>query len=596
MRNILMVDDEKAFLQAVKEGLELIDKKLRIITAHNGKEALQILASSAIDLVVSDLRMPVMDGYELIARMSQHHQEIPVIVLTAFGSVEIKGRLIQQGTIYLEKPIDFNLLRDEISKALNNRVRNTIHGFSLVSFLQLFEIEQKTKALKVTSKNKLGYLYIEKGAIIDAVAFNLKGEDAAIEIIGWDNTEIELLPQVHKKKLITSSLMNILLKACQAKDESLASGDHLLNDAIRSAQGWHFKKARPILTKLLKNSPRNAKAWLWYSRISGNMKAIEASLTNARKLAPEDMEIIDEIKKFNAISPIFMDQKQTNSKAKKSIRRCPFCWTAAEINAVKCHYCKAHFYIHKKIFNQTLSEINWSSGIGARKPILESGLESDRETILINAINRYTEVISREKNITAHYYLGLAHLNLAQWEKAITHLHQTVKLAPEKKQFAEQLQIVLNHIASIRPATDLSKPDMSDRAKNSSQSVSLEPERKKILVVEDSSTTRKVIAVTLSQNDYHVIEACDGIEALGRMNEYKPDLIILDIILPKMDGYKILSIIKSNSDFKETPVIMLTSKNSFFSKVKGRMAGSTAYLTKPFDPQKLIETVKKNLP
>jgi len=217
--------------------------------------------------------------------------------------------------------------------------------------------------------------------------------------------------------------------------------------------------------------------------------------------------------------------------------------------------------------------------------------ESERKIVFKNAIKRYSEVIRYETNITANYYLGLAHLNLAQWEKAITCLHQTVKLAPEKKQFAEQLRFVLNHIASIKPASEAA-PDTN----HSSRKAYLGPDRKKILVVEDSSTTRKVIAVTLSQNDYHVIEACDGIEALSRLNEHKPDLIILDIILPKMDGFKILSIIKSNSDFKETPVIMLTSKDSFFSKVKGRMAGSTAYLTKPFDPQKLIETIKKNLP
>jgi twitching motility two-component system response regulator PilG len=576
-----MVDDEKAFLQAGKEMLELIDKELRVITAYNGKDALEILASSSIDLVVSDLRMPIMDGYELIARMSRRHQEIPVIVLTAFGSSEIKHRLIQQGTVYLEKPIDFKVLLNEITKILNNKIRNTIHGFSLVSFLQLFEIEQKTKTLKVTSQNKLGYLYIKKGAVIDAATFNLQGEDAAIEIIGWDNTEIELLPQVHKEERITSSLMHILLKATQAKDESMSSGDCLLDNAIRLAQGCHFKKVRPILTQLLKDSPRNAKAWLWYSRIAGNMKAIEASLTNARKLAPEDIEIIDEIKKFNAVSPILNFKNQSNAQAKKSIRRCPFCWTPAEINARQCHYCKAHFFINKQIFSLTLPETGSHDSVP----------ESDRKTVFENAIKRYSEVIRCEKNITANYYLGLAYLNLAQWEKAITCLHQTVKLAPEKKQFAEQLRFVLNHIASIRPASE-SVPDTN----HSSQESYLGPDRKKILVVEDSSTTRKIIVVTLSQNDYHVIEACDGIEALSRLNEHKPDLIILDIILPKMDGFKILSIIKSNSDFKETPVIMLTSKDSFFSKVKGRMAGSTAYLTKPFDPQKLIETIKKNLP
>ncbi len=116
-----------------------------------------------------------------------------------------------------------------------------------------------------------------------------------------------------------------------------------------------------------------------------------------------------------------------------------------------------------------------------------------------------------------------------------------------------------------------------------------------ILVVEDSPTTRKVIALTLNQKGYVVIEAQDGMEALSRLSEEKPDLILLDIILPRMDGYKILSIIKENEELKNTPVIMLTSKGGILNKVKGKLAGSTAYLTKPFEPKDLIKTVEKYL-
>ena len=127
------------------------------------------------------------------------------------------------------------------------------------------------------------------------------------------------------------------------------------------------------------------------------------------------------------------------------------------------------------------------------------------------------------------------------------------------------------------------------------ESASPKTEKKKILVVEDSSTTRKVISITLGQKGYDIIEAKDGLEALSRLNEEKPDLILLDIILPKMDGYKILSIIKSNAVFKDIPVIMLTSKDGFVHKVKGKLAGSAAYLTKPFDPKVLVETIGKHL-
>ena len=82
---------------------------------------------------------------------------------------------------------------------------------------------------------------------------------------------------------------------------------------------------------------------------------------------------------------------------------------------------------------------------------------------------------------------------------------------------------------------------------------------------------------------------------MSKLNETRPDLILLDIILPKMDGYKILSIIKENPEFKQIPVIMLTSKDGIINKVKGKVAGSTAYLTKPFDPTQLVATIEKHL-
>ena len=99
----------------------------------------------------------------------------------------------------------------------------------------------------------------------------------------------------------------------------------------------------------------------------------------------------------------------------------------------------------------------------------------------------------------------------------------------------------------------------------------------------------------MSQNGFETIEARDGLEALSRLNENSPDLILLDIILPKMDGYKVLSFIKESPEYKDIPVIMLTSKDGFMSKAKGRFSGSAAYITKPFDPEKLVETIVNHL-
>ena len=127
---------------------------------------------------------------------------------------------------------------------------------------------------------------------------------------------------------------------------------------------------------------------------------------------------------------------------------------------------------------------------------------------------------------------------------------------------------------------------------------------KKILVVEDSPTIRKVVSITLSQEGYEVIEAGDGLEALSRLNEAKPDLILLDIILPKMDGYQILSIIRENPEFKDIPVIMLSalSKKTFFhsqrvlDEYKGeKVPEPEAYIEKPPEPEELLDAIQSVL-
>ena len=90
-------------------------------------------------------------------------------------------------------------------------------------------------------------------------------------------------------------------------------------------------------------------------------------------------------------------------------------------------------------------------------------------------------------------------------------------------------------------------------------------------------------------------EATDGVEALSRISEERPDLILLDVVLPKMDGYELLAILKKNKKFKEIPVVLLTSKDGFLNRVRGRLAGAAAYLTKPFDPDRMIAEIEKHL-
>ncbi len=116
---------------------------------------------------------------------------------------------------------------------------------------------------------------------------------------------------------------------------------------------------------------------------------------------------------------------------------------------------------------------------------------------------------------------------------------------------------------------------------------------KKILVVDDSPTICKLVAITLEKHGYHVVSAPDGLEGLAKVNDTHPNLILLDITMPRMDGYQLCRIVKSNPATQHIPVIMLSGKDGFFDKVRGRAAGAASHITKPFEATTLLQTVQK---
>lgn len=115
----------------------------------------------------------------------------------------------------------------------------------------------------------------------------------------------------------------------------------------------------------------------------------------------------------------------------------------------------------------------------------------------------------------------------------------------------------------------------------------------KIMVIDDSRTIRRTAETLLKKTGCEVITAEDGFEALAKIIEQKPDLIFVDIMMPRLDGYQTCSLIKNNPIFKATPVIMLSSKDGLFDRAKGRIVGSEQYLTKPFTKDELLATVRQ---
>ena len=116
----------------------------------------------------------------------------------------------------------------------------------------------------------------------------------------------------------------------------------------------------------------------------------------------------------------------------------------------------------------------------------------------------------------------------------------------------------------------------------------------KVLVVDDSNTIRRSAEIFLKQGGYEVLLAEDGFDALAKINDYQPDLVFCDILMPRLDGYQTCAIIKRNARFADTPVVMLSSKDGVFDKARGRMVGSQDYLTKPFTKDQLLQAVAQH--
>lgn len=115
----------------------------------------------------------------------------------------------------------------------------------------------------------------------------------------------------------------------------------------------------------------------------------------------------------------------------------------------------------------------------------------------------------------------------------------------------------------------------------------------RVLVIDDSNTIRRSAEIFLKQGGHEVMLAEDGFDALAKVNDYQPQLIFCDILMPRLDGYQTCAIIKRNAKYSGVPVVMLSSKDGVFDKARGRMVGAQDYLTKPFTKDQLLQAVRQ---
>lgn len=236
---ILVVDDDQTFLRLTEKGLEDFEEMFSVRTASDGQTALEMLKTDHIMLLVTDLRMPGIDGFELLNRISSQYPDIPVIIFTAHDRPKTREVVLKSGAAdYLTKPLEGAKLATRIIKILKKKAEGgTLHNVNLETYLQLVEMEQQTCTLRIIDKSqgKMGVLFFREGDLMDARLGDIKGREAAYKILSWSGASLSIENAcVIESKQINGELQAIILDAMRNKDEILDVEGELQRDEFEN--------------------------------------------------------------------------------------------------------------------------------------------------------------------------------------------------------------------------------------------------------------------------------------------------------------------------------------------------------------------------
>ena len=364
---------------------------------------------------------------------------------------------------------------------------------------------------------------------------------------------------------------------------SKASSKHqaLLREAVASVKKGERAVARTLLREIIYDDPRNPQAWLWMAGVADSVAEVTHCLEKVLEVEPDNQMAKERLSMLRLLRyansdggavPPPVRQTTPDSSAAVALRgisalatqggasasaagvpprlrsslqtACMLCQSDLDLRRQQCTRCGAMTSLRsmQDVFSNRATDLN----------LIRAGVE------------RWKREHERRPTPESSLALALGYLNLHEFTKAIEYLKTAHKLSPERKDLFEAL-------------------DKLERCPV-------------VLVVDDSATIRHLVAHTLHTAGYAVRMADDGVKALAMLqDEGVPDMVFMDINMPRMDGYQVTKVIKADETTKKVPVVMLSGKDGFFDKVKGRLAGSAEYITKPFEGDALIRSVEKHI-
>ena len=223
LKMVLIVDDEETLTWSMAKSLSKDKDKYEVIIANNGREAFNYLAKNKIDLVITDIRMPDINGLDLLVKIKKEYPQTKVIIMTAYGSSDVQKEATQRGSLYyIEKPFEISDIRKIIIDLIGKKkgFRGKMFGLQLTDIIQMNCLSRLTTALIITRDGEKGIIYLNEGEIIHAECGEQKGTEAFYSILSWQEGEfvsnISFIPPV---QTIYQNWEHLLIEAMRMSDD-----------------------------------------------------------------------------------------------------------------------------------------------------------------------------------------------------------------------------------------------------------------------------------------------------------------------------------------------------------------------------------------
>jgi twitching motility two-component system response regulator PilG len=332
-----------------------------------------------------------------------------------------------------------------------------------------------------------------------------------------------------------------------------------LEAGVVEARKENRPAARRYLIRATELDPRSEPAWVWLARVADSPEEAANALRRALEVNPG-----------NEMVRLWLERCQPPPaqppRTPPPSWTCPICQAQAPRAASPCPACGALL---------TLADLAAWRG---QRPV--------DPAILRQAVARLEILLRKKPGPSGHYNLALCYLNAKQFLQAARELQTFLRAKPGSAVLGQQAEELLRQLREAEMVRPTPLPSAAPDA----------PLGRTVLVVDDSATMRKVVARALEPYDYRVVEAADGAEALGLIDELRPDVVLLDLDLPGRDGCQVCRAIRARPQAAALPVIMLSRRSGLMDKLRARLAGSTQFLIKPFQPDILVQVVENACP